>query len=367
MNVNEIARLVDGVAAEGGEIEIAGVAKIEEARSGDITFLANPKYQKHLITTAASAVLVGFDAYVPEVARRATPLALIRVADPYAAFLRVLDRFQTPAPSLPPGIHPSAVVGSSSRIAGDASIGAHAVIGERCAVGDGTSIHPGAVVGNDVRIGAGTTIYPNVTIREGCIIGDRVILHAGTVVGSDGFGFAPRPDGTYEKIPQRGIVVIEDDVEIGANCTIDRATLGETRIHRGVKLDNLIHVAHNVVIGEHTVMAAQTGVSGSTKIGSHCAFGGQVGLVGHITIADRTTIGAQSGVPKSIDTPGKTWFGYPAREIHESLRIEGVVHQLPSMFREIQEMERRIGALERRAGGDTHAAPEKAGPTGSGA
>lgn len=346
--LSDLARLVGGTIVGGGDAEIAGVAKIEDAEPGDITFLSDLRYRKHLLTTRATAVLVAEGSLFQELDRRSAPLRVVAVRDPYEAFLVMVDRFHPSPPPLPAGIHPTAVVAGSARVSALAAVGAHVVIGERCTVADRASLHPGTVLGDDVAIGADSLLYMNVSVREGCTIGKNVIIHPGTVIGSDGFGFLPRKDGSYKKIPQRGIVVIEDDVEIGANCTIDRATIGETRIGRGVKLDNLVHVAHNVVIGEDTAIAAQTGISGSSKIGRQCAFGGQVGLVGHIEIAEKTTIGAQSGVPKSITEPGKTWFGYPARELHETLRIEGAVRQLPALLNELRELQKRIHDLEQR-------------------
>jgi UDP-3-O-[3-hydroxymyristoyl] glucosamine N-acyltransferase len=205
----------------------------------------------------------------------------------------------------------------------------------------------GVILADGVEIGAGTLIHPHVTVREGCRIGSNVIVHSGTVVGSDGFGFAPRPDGSFEKIPQLGIVVIEDDVEIGANCAIDRATIGETVIRKGAKLDNLIQVAHNVVIGENTVIAAQTGISGSTKIGRNNMIGGQVGFTGHIEIADNTKIGAQSGVHRSVKTPGQTLFGYPAYPHREAMRMQGAITQLPDLRNTVIELKKTIERLEK--------------------
>jgi UDP-3-O-[3-hydroxymyristoyl] glucosamine N-acyltransferase len=239
MTVRDIAAAL-GAAVEGDAATgIARVAKIEEAAAGDISFLANPKYQKYLETTLASAVIVGRTVSVPGRAGAAVPV-LLRVDDPYASFLKVLLLFHPPDDPLPPGIHPTAVVAPGVKLGDGVRIGAHVVIGERSSVGDGAVIMHGTVIGRDVAIGARTLLYANVTIREGCRTGERVIIHSGTVIGSDGFGFAPRPDGSYEKIPQLGIVAIGDDVEIGANCTVDRATLGETRIETGAKLDNLI-------------------------------------------------------------------------------------------------------------------------------
>lgn len=348
MRLAEIAQLVRGEIDGNADLDIERLSKIEEAESGDITFYANPKYEKFLSSTEASAVLVSRNADLKELQKRKSKIALVKVEDAYRAFLQLVDVFY-PAP-IPQtrGIHPSAVVAKSAVLGEDVSIGANVFVGERCVIGKGATLYPNVVLSDDVSVGEYTILYANISVREQCKIGKRCIIHSGTTIGSDGFGFAPTPDGTYEKIPQRGIVVIEDDVEIGANCTIDRATIGETRIKRGVKLDNLIQVAHNVVIGENTVIAAQTGISGSTKIGKNCIIAGQVGLVGHITVADRTTIGAQSGIPKSITEPGKTYFGYPAKEHLQALRVEGAIRQLPELLVEIRELRKRIEELEAR-------------------
>jgi UDP-3-O-[3-hydroxymyristoyl] glucosamine N-acyltransferase len=345
MKLTEIAHIVQGEIEGDNGIEIRRLAKIEDAGSGDLTFLANPKYTKFLATTNASAILVSRATDFKEFSERKTPIALLRVADPYAAFAKLIDVFHPPARMLPVGVHRSAVVPKSATIGKDAAIGAHVVLGERCRVGDGAVLWHGVVLGDDAEVGERSVIHPNVSIREQCKVGKRVIIHSGTVVGSDGFGFAPKEDGTYEKIPQRGIVEIEDDVEIGANCTIDRATIGETRIKRGAKLDNLIQVAHNVIIGENTVIAAQTGISGSTKIGKNCVIAGQVGFVGHVEIADNTTIGAQSGVHKSVKESGKTFFGYPATELRERLRIEAAIRELPELLTTVRNLKNRIDAM----------------------
>jgi UDP-3-O-[3-hydroxymyristoyl] glucosamine N-acyltransferase len=350
MRLRDIAALVQGELSGDGNAEIERLAKIEDAGPGDITFLANLRYKKFLATTGATAVLIPRDAVLDELSRRSAPLHLIRVADPYSSFQLVADAIApVAAPSILPGIHPTAVVAASARVGNLVAIGAHVVVGDDCSIGDGAAIHPGVVLGTQVTIGAGTVLYPGIVVRDGCKLGARVIIHANTTIGSDGFGFAPTDSGVYEKIVQRGIVVIEDDVEIGANCAIDRATFGETVIGKGVKLDNLIHVAHNVVIGENTVIAAQTGISGSTKIGNNCLIAGQVGFSGHLIIADRTTIGAQSGVPKSIEHAGETWFGYPAFPIKETLRIQASMRMLPSLVVELRRLEQRIQELERQA------------------
>ena len=342
MKLSEIAALVGGEVEGDDAVEIVRVAKIEEAVEGDITFVANPKYEKFLSDTRASSVIVARGLKPPPEIR----LSLLRVEDPYVSFLKVLQEFQSSDPALPSGIHPTAVIASTAQVGSDVSIGAYAVISEHCRIGDGTTIGHAVVLRPDVTVGAGSLLYHHVTVREGCRIGSRVIIHSGTVIGSDGFGFAPKSDGTFEKIPQLGIVVIEDDVEIGACCTVDRATMGETRINKGAKLDNLIQVAHNVVIGENTVIAAQTGISGSTKLGANNMIGGQVGITGHLDIADRTKIGAQSGIHKSITKPGGTYFGYPALPHREAFRIQWAVTQLPELLVTIREMKETILRLE---------------------
>jgi UDP-3-O-[3-hydroxymyristoyl] glucosamine N-acyltransferase len=347
MKLSEIAKLIGAEVDSGPDTEIKRVAKIEEAGPGDITFLSNLKYRKFLATTSASAVIIGKEIEFKELRERTSPLHCVIVADPYAAFLRLVEVFH-PAPApLPPGIHPSAVVAPSASLGPNVAVGAHVVIGENCRIGANATIYHGTVLGDNTEVGEGSLLYANVTVRESCKLGRHAIVHSGAVIGSDGFGFAPKPDKTYEKIPQRGCVVIEDDVEIGANCTIDRATIGETRIKRGAKLDNLIHVAHNVVIGENTVIAGQAGISGSTKIGDNCLLAGQVGLVGHITIADGTTIGAQSGVSRSITEPGKTYFGSPVKELQRALRVEASLQQLPELLVEIHRLQERVQQLER--------------------
>ncbi len=346
MKLGDIARMLHADFEGDGGIEIRRVAKIEEAGEGDITFVANPKYARFLSTTRASAVIVANNVTAPAHENGAGP-ALLRVPDPYVSFLFVLQAFNPAQPPLPPGIHPTAVIDPSVQMGRDVRVGAYVVVGPRCRIGDGAMLSHNVVLGSDVELGAGTLVHSNVAIREGCRIGARVILQPGAVIGSDGFGFAPLPDGSFEKIPQLGIVVIEDDVEIGANCTIDRATMGETRIGKGTKLDNLIQVAHNVVIGEHTVIAAQTGISGSTKIGSHCMIAGQVGFTGHIEIADGTKIGAQSGVHRSVTEQGTTIFGYPAYPQRQALRIAGAVTQLPDLLVTVRELKEQVEQLKK--------------------
>lgn len=340
MKVSDIAALVGAKVEGNAELEISGIGKIEEAKSGEITFVANPKYEKYFDTTKASAVIVSEDFRSSR-----TDLTLLRAKDPYVAFVFALKAMMSPPEPLSAGISQHAYVSSKAVIGSGVGLGAFACIMDNAKIGDGVRISHGSVIGEDVEIGENSMIYPNVTIYRGCRLGKNVTIHSGTVIGSDGFGFAPKADGTYEKIPQLGIVSIQDDVEIGSNCSVDRATLGETRICRGVKIDNLVQVAHNVVIGEDTVIAAQSGISGSTRIGKHCMIAGQVGFTGHIEIADNTSIGAQSGVSKSIKEPGKMFFGYPARELREAKRIEAAVHMLPKLVEEITALQHKVEKL----------------------
>jgi len=340
MLVTEIARLVGGDIVGNGERDIANVRKIEEAVDGDISFIANLKYAKYHDSTRASALLVG-----PDFPATREDLTYIRTADPYAAFLTMLRTFAPQSERPEPGVHPTAVISADVQLGEGVSIGPHVVIGTGCVIGRNTVLHANTTLGSQVTIGSDTVVFPNVTIYRGTRIGECVTIHAGAVLGADGFGFAPKGDGSWEKIPQIGIVVIEDHVEIGANVTIDRATLGETRICRGVKLDNLIHIAHNVVVGENTVIAAQAGISGSTRIGSDNMIAGQVGVVGHIETVPNVIIEAQSGVSKSIQKPGR-YFGHPVKEHAQALRQEGALRQLPDLLREIRDMRNRIVRLE---------------------
>lgn len=339
LSLTEIAELVQGELEGAGTINIHGVAKIEDAGMGEITFISNPKYAKHIETTMASAVLVSKD--FP-----GTTKPIIRTQNPYFAFLKVLKVFYPPREDLAAGIHPSAIIDQTTQIGSNIRIGANVVIDRNCKVGENVAIHPGVVIAPEVIIGSNTLIYANVVVREMVQIGNNVIIHCGTVIGSDGFGFA-REGTQYHKIPQVGTVIIEDDVEIGANCTIDRATLGATILRRGVKLDNLIQVAHNVEIGENTVIAAQTGISGSTKIGKNVMIGGQVGFVGHIEIGDNTTIGAQSGVSKSLPA-NSVYFGYPARPIMQAKREEAALRKLPELLKKISNLETRLNSNQKK-------------------
>lgn len=346
MTVRDIATMLGGEVEGNPDAEILRVAKIEEATKGDITFLANVKYARFLETTQATAVIVSRALPQADRSNAAPSPALVKVEDPYLGFLKVLVAFHPPQPHLPPGIHATAVIGKTAILGADVRLGAHAVVGEHVHVGARTTIGHGTVLGNGAAVGEDSLLYANVTVREGCSIGSRVIIHSGTVIGSDGFGFAPRADGTFEKIPQMGIVVVEDDVEIGANCAVDRATLGETRIKRGVKLDNLIQVAHNVVIGENTVMAAQVGISGSTKIGKNVMVGGQVGFTGHLEIADGTKIGAQSGVHRSVTNPGGSYMGSPTMPQRDAFRVMAALQHVPDLLNTVRELQKRVATME---------------------
>jgi len=335
--LGELAEIVGGEVAGDADVEINGVAGIREAKAGDITFVANPKYEEFLESTLASAVIgtSGLECNRP----------LIRVDNPYLAYLKVLNLFaEELTPGYPREVHESAVIEDSTQLGENVAVGPFCQIRGDCRVGDDTTIMAGTFIGEDVRIGRECQIYPNVTIREGSRIGDRVILQPGAVIGADGFGFAK--DGqTHHKVPQIGRVIIEDDVEIGANSTIDRATTGETRVKRGSKIDNLVQIAHNVVIGENSILAAQVGIAGSTELGRNVVLAGQAGLVGHITIGDGAMVGAQGGVTKSVP-PDTAVSGYPAREHKKARRLWAYNNRLPDLFERVKEMERRIHELE---------------------
>ncbi|MDT8323419.1 MAG: UDP-3-O-(3-hydroxymyristoyl)glucosamine N-acyltransferase [Bacteroidota bacterium] len=338
--LQDIARLLAADPEGDPQLALHGLAPIEEAAEGQLTFLANKKYEKYLASTRASAVIVGRDTAVPR-----DDIALLRMDDPYLGFVASLHLFFPPERYELPGVHATSQVDETAQLGEDVTVCAHAVLGRNVRVGRGSVIAEGAVVRDDVVIGEDCLLYPNVTVLDRCRVGSRVIIHAGSTIGSDGFGFAPR-EGRYEKIPQVGFVIIEDDVEIGANCAIDRGTLGPTVIRRGAKLDNLIQIAHNVEVGEDTVIAAQAGISGSTVLGRNVIVAGQAGLVGHIEIGDRVTVGAQAGVSKDLAGEGRMFRGSPAREIHEELRLEAAMRHLPELIKTVRRQEARIAELE---------------------
>ena len=339
--VGGIAALIGATVEGDPETIVTSLGKIEEGKSGDLTFFANPKYEPWLYTTAASAVIIPKD-FQPKHTISAT---LLRSADPYSAFTALLKQASAMLQNKqgieqPSFIHPTAQVGEG------VYIGAFAYIGAGAKVGKGAKIYPNAYIGDQCVVGDGSVMHPNSALYFGCQVGANCIVHAGAIIGSDGFGFAPQPDGSFDKIPQTGIVRLEDNVEVGANTTIDRATLGETVIRKGVKLDNLIQIAHNVEIGENTVIAAQTGISGSTKLGKNCMVGGQVGIVGHLRLADRTSVGAQSGLSKSVTEPGKAFRGSPAQDYKQQLRSEVLFRNLEEMAKRISELEKKLSTRE---------------------
>ncbi len=337
-SLRELAEIVGGEILGDPLVAIDGVAGIKEAEKGEITFIANPKYEVYLETTKASAVIADRDGNIT------TPI--LKVSNPYLAFLKVVTLFSESAiEKYPRGIHKTAVVDNSAKIGKDVSIGAYAVIGAGTVIGDRTTILPLAAICESVKLGSECLIFPHVTIREHCEIGDRVIIHSGTVIGSDGFGYAN--DGSaHHKIPQIGIVKVEDDVEIGANSTVDRATTGVTLIGRGSKLDNLVQVAHNVVIGENSILAAQVGVSGSTELGKSVTLAGQAGLVGHIKIGEGAKVGAQGGVTKSIP-PHTSVSGYPAREHGFAKKMYAATARLPELLKEFRKLKARVEQIEK--------------------
>jgi UDP-3-O-[3-hydroxymyristoyl] glucosamine N-acyltransferase len=338
LRLGDIAEITGGVLAGDPSIFITGVAKIEEARPGEITFLANHKYAKHLGETRASALIV------PDDMPGNFDKPVIRSKNPYLAFMKAVVVFHPPKPLIEKGIHSTAVIGENTELGTELSIGAYAVIGRRCRIGHRTIVMPGVILGDGAMVGDDCVLHANVCLREGVVLGNRVILHNGTVVGSDGFGFA-LDGGKYHKIPQVGTVVIEDDVEIGSNTSIDRATLGETRIKRGTKMDNLIQIAHNCSVGEDTVIAAQVGIAGSTVIGNNCRIGGQAGFAGHIKVGDNTTVGGGSGVLRPVS--GNTMVsGFPARPHRDELHVQAAMHKLPELLKELKQLKERIQKLE---------------------
>lgn len=336
MKLSELCKILQGELVGNGDIEIKNLAKIQDAKEGDLTFLANPKYYRYLESTTASAILVAKNETVKNIAH-------IKVDDPYLSFQKILNIIYPSGNKRFSGIHSSAIIDDSAKIANNVNIAPFVYIGANVVVGENTTIYPGCVIIDDAKIGKNCLIYSNVSIYNECEIYDNVILHSGVVIGSDGFGFAPN-GRKYNKIPQVGKVIIESDVEIQANCTIDRATIGVTIIKTGSKIDNLVQIAHNVIVGENTVIAAQTGISGSTKIGEHVTIAGQVGIVGHIEVGDDAILAAQSGISKSVPN-GEIMFGYPAIPIARQKKIEVVIRQLPELRKKIKIMEKTIEEL----------------------
>lgn len=337
----EISLLLNGTVEGEPEVTVNQLAKIEEAAAGSLSFLANPKYEQYLYTTQASIIIIDQDQVLTEPVNA----TLVRVENPYIAISVLLDKYNQsklakPEIEQPSFIHPTAKLGK------DVYIGAFSYIGANVVLGDNCRIYPNSYLAADVVLGNNVTVFAGVKIYFDCRIGNDVTLHSGVIIGGDGFGFAPQGDGTYQKVAQIGNVIIEDDVEIGANTTIDRATMGSTIIRKGVKLDNLIQIAHNVEIGCNTVVAAQTGISGSTKIGENVILGGQVGVVGHISIAKGSQVQAQSGISRSIKEENKKWAGAPATNYQDHMRSQIRVNRLPDLEKKIQELEKKLADLQ---------------------
>jgi UDP-3-O-[3-hydroxymyristoyl] glucosamine N-acyltransferase len=335
--VQQIADYLKGTVEGDGTLKVSELSKIEEGRPGTLTFLSNPKYTQYIYTTQASACLVNKDF----VAEQPLTVTLVRVDNAYECLAKLLTLVDSMKPKKQ-GISEKSDIHETAKLGENVYVGAFVVIGANVVIGNNVKIYANTVIDDDVEVGDDTVIYAGVKIYEGCRVGARCVLHAGAVVGSDGFGHAPDAEGHYHKIPQIGNVVIEDDVELGANTTIDRATMGSTIVRRGVKIDNLVQVAHNVEIGEDTVIAAQSGIAGSTKIGKRCMLGGQVGISGHITIADGSMFGAQSGVPSNIKEPNQIWQGYPVMPIMGFRRLNVLQKQLPDLAKKVYDLEKKI-------------------------
>lgn len=334
----QIAEALGGTVAGDPNAEVGDVAKIEEGRPGALSFLANPKYTHHIYHTQSTIVIVGND-FEPS---QPVACTLIKVENAYAAFAQLLAMYEESKPR-PVGVDPRSCVDPSAELGKGVYVGPFAVVGRGARLADNVQVHAQAFVGDGCQVGQGSVLYMGVKIYPGCRIGRQVTIHAGSVVGADGFGFAPRGQQGYLKVPQVGNVVIEDYVEIGANTTIDRATMGSTIIREGAKLDNLIQIAHNVEVGANTVIAAQTGVSGSSKIGADCMIGGQVGVAGHIEVADQTRVGAQSGIPGTVREKGRTLLGYPATDYQQQRKAMVLAGKLPEIWRRLNDLERRLG------------------------
>ena len=336
----QIAELLNGKVEGNEEAIVKNVSKIEEGKPETLTFLANPKYKQYIYTTNAEVVIVN-DSFEAEQEIKAT---LIRVPDAYEALAQLLEMYEQSQPQKT-GIEQPSFIHESASVGDFVYVGAFAYVGENVALGENVKIYPQAYIGDNVKVGDNTIIYPGVKVYKNCTIGKACTIHAGAVIGSDGFGFAPNSNNEYKKVAQIGNVILHDHVEIGANTTIDRATMGSTVIQKGVKLDNLIQVAHNVEIGENTVIAAQTGVAGSTKIGSDCMFGGQVGIGGHITIAKNTKMGAQAGVAGNVKKEGEVLMGSPVMDVKQFYKSSAVFRRLPELKMQLDKLQRKVDEM----------------------
>ncbi len=339
-SAQQIAIIIGGKVEGNADVTVGSFGKIEEAQAGELAFLSNPKYEEYLYSTNASIIIVN------ETQELKQPVAatIIKVPDAYTSFAVLLDKYQQIKQQQLTGIQQPVYLDATAKIGNNVFIGAFSYLGEKVIIADGVKIYPNVYLGNNVVVGENTVIHPGVKIYHDCIIGKNVVIHAGTIIGGDGFGFAPQADGTFKKIPQIGNVIIEDSVEIGSNTTIDRATMGSTLIKAGAKLDNLLQIGHNAEVGNNTIIAAQSGISGSTKIGNNVMIGGQAGVVGHITIGDGAKINAQSGVSKSLGA-GKVVTGSPAYEFTAALRSQATSRKLPELEKRIKELEKLINEL----------------------
>ena len=337
----QIAMMINGKVEGNADAAVGSFGKIEEAQAGQLSFLANPKYEEYLYSTRASIIIIN------EAQELKQPIGatLIRVPDAYSAFATLLDKYQQIQRQQLSGIQQPVYIAATAKTGDNVFIGAFAYLGENVILGNGVKVYPHVFLGDNVIVGDHTILHPGVRIYHDCVIGKHVTIHAGTVIGSDGFGFAPQADGSLKKVPQIGNVIIEDHVEIGANATIDRATIGSTLIKSGAKLDNLLQIAHNVEVGNNSVIAAQTGISGSTKVGKNVMIGGQVGIVGHLKIADGVKINAQSGVSKSIKTPNTAVTGSPAFDYTAALRSQVASRNLPELEKRVAELEKLLKEL----------------------
>ncbi len=338
---NQIAVLINGKIDGNPDNIVRSFGRIEEAQQGQLAFLANPKYEEFIYTTKASIIIVGEKLEL----KQSLDATLIRVTDPYTAFASLLHHHQQMKTQQLQGVQQLSYISASAKKGDGVFIAAFAYIGDESEIGNNVKIFPNVFIGSNVKIGDNTLLHPGVKIYHDCVIGKNVTIHAGTVIGGDGFGFAPQQDGTFKKVPQIGNVIIEDNVEIGSNATIDRATIGSTIIRSGAKLDNLIQIAHNVEVGNNTVIAAQSGVSGSTKIGKNVMIGGQAGVVGHIQIADGSKINGQSGVSKSIKVPNSAVTGSPAFDYTSALRSQAIARNLPELEKRLSDLENQVKQL----------------------
>ncbi len=339
-NATDIAAFLNGEIVGNGDVRVSNVSKIEEGEAGTLAFLSNPKYEQYIYDTQASIVLVN-KSFVPKNVIKAT---LIKVDDAYKAFASLLDLYVQAKGALKSGIEQPSFIAESARLGDEAFVGAFAYIGKNAKIGKNVKIYPQVFIGDNVIIGDDCIIYAGAKLYDETVVGNRCIVHAGAVLGADGFGFAPQDDGTYKKIPQIGNTILEDDVEIGANTTVDCATMGSTIIRKGAKIDNLVMIAHNCEIGSNTVFAGQVGIAGSTKVGNNCTFGGQVGLGGHITVGDRVTLGAQSGVVQNLKSD-QILLGSPAIDIKVAMRAYLMLKNLPDMRKDLLQLRKEMDGL----------------------